>query len=393
MYNYWVTALTEQIALAPKAPLVADAASIAQYKKIWEESNRRNLAYLPYDSFDQQNQRALPAPARPPGVDGSTIQAMVIAIRQSDNDLKATTGFYDASLGERGPEQSGTAILARQQQGQIGSVHYQDNLNRAIRAIGRILIRAIPKVWDTTRVVRVLGPDEQSRPAIVYAGAQNAPPNPQQAFQQAGMNPEALASQKRKGMYDLGAGTYDVVVSVGPQFGTQRQETVAMLQPMIQAFPPPFNMLAAMYAVKNMDMPGAAEFVKSLQKGLPPQLQPTPEGQVEIPPQAQQQMQEMNQVIEAMTQQMNALSGDLEGKKQDLSVKTAIADADRESREWIEALRVQTQRDIAGLQTTAQGIKHSLDLMMAERELRQQQVQFEAEPASPPSPATPAQET
>ncbi len=41
------------------------------------------------------------------------VQAVSSALAQADNDLKATTGIYDASLGAPGPEQSGKAIIGR----------------------------------------------------------------------------------------------------------------------------------------------------------------------------------------------------------------------------------------------------------------------------------------
>ena len=49
-------------------------------------------------------------------------------------------GLYDASLGARSNETSGRAILARQREGDVSTFHFQDNMSRAIRHAGRILI-------------------------------------------------------------------------------------------------------------------------------------------------------------------------------------------------------------------------------------------------------------
>ncbi len=72
-------------------------------------------------------------------------------------------GLHDASLGARSNETSGRAIMMRQREGDVSTFHFQDNLNRAIRHGGRILVDLIPKVYATPRVVRVLGADKSSR--------------------------------------------------------------------------------------------------------------------------------------------------------------------------------------------------------------------------------------
>ena len=54
-------------------------------------------------------------------------------LKQADNDLKNSIGIFDASLGQEGPEQSGLAIERRQQQGEISTLNYSDNLARAMR--------------------------------------------------------------------------------------------------------------------------------------------------------------------------------------------------------------------------------------------------------------------
>src|SRR6202008_1396112 len=98
-----------------------------------------------------------PAPQRQPPADVPTgfIQ-MAIMARDS---VKAVTGIYDASLGNRSNEVSGLAIRARQQQGDISNFHFTDNLTRAITRMAKCLIAMIPRIYDGERVVRILGED------------------------------------------------------------------------------------------------------------------------------------------------------------------------------------------------------------------------------------------
>jgi hypothetical protein len=173
-YNIQVSSsLVEMIGLTPKAPyIIAGGQLTAEYKKYWTTANTKSWAYLPYKAITEGGVFA-PPPARQSWV--PDITAIVAAIQQSDNDLKATTGFYDASLGERGPEQSGRAILARQKQGEIGSVHFSDNLTRAQWALGRQLLDLIPKIYDAPRILRIKGSDgTMKRAVMVHAGNADA---------------------------------------------------------------------------------------------------------------------------------------------------------------------------------------------------------------------------
>jgi hypothetical protein len=96
-------------------------------------------------------------PQRQPfaGVPAGALQE---ALNAAD-DMKSIIGIYDASLGARSNETSGRAIMARQREGDVSTFHFIDNLSRAIRHGGRILLDLIPKVYTTERMVRVLGED------------------------------------------------------------------------------------------------------------------------------------------------------------------------------------------------------------------------------------------
>src|SRR5690606_11188563 len=98
------------------------------------------------------------APQRQPLDSGAAAGALQEALNASD-DMKAIMGLYDASLGARSNETSGRAIMARQREGDTSTFHFQDNMARAIRHTGRILIDLIPKVYNAERIIRILGED------------------------------------------------------------------------------------------------------------------------------------------------------------------------------------------------------------------------------------------
>lgn len=306
MYNYWATAETEMIALAPKAPFIGAAGQFEGFERQWQSANVRNLPYLEYRPVSHAG-----VPMGPPQrqVYEPPIQAISHARMQANDDLKATTGIYDASLGARSNEQSGRAILARQREGDVANFHYADNLARSIKHLGKILLDLIPRIYDAPRVMRIIGAEENERVVQI-----NAP----------------TRDKGVERIYDLSLGQYDVTVSVGPSFSTKRQEAVDSMLQLSQSYPP-LMQVAGDLLVKNMDWPGAAEIAERLKKLLPPNLQEEQEGQ-QVPPAVQAQMAQLAQQNEQLSQALNQATDDIRTKRLEI-----------ESRERIEAMKAQTE--------------------------------------------------
>ena len=135
MHNYWMTTVTERVALAPKSPFIGPANAFKGYEQYWNNANRKNFAWLPY------NDTASAAPQRqaPSTMPTAEIQMAMSAI----DEIKNTIGMYDASLGQASNETSGRAILARQRESDTGTFAFIDNLTRAIRRVGKICIEII----------------------------------------------------------------------------------------------------------------------------------------------------------------------------------------------------------------------------------------------------------
>src|SRR5690606_37049874 len=144
VYNFHRTAMIEAVANAPKAPWVVTPRMIEGFEDWWKNANAQNYPYLPYNP-DQG------APnGRPVREAGPDVPAAMITLSQYDSDdIKSATGIYDASLGARSNETSGRAILARQREGDVSTFTYIDNLSRAIKFTGEILVDLIPKIYDT----------------------------------------------------------------------------------------------------------------------------------------------------------------------------------------------------------------------------------------------------
>ncbi|HUD64706.1 MAG TPA: portal protein, partial [Candidatus Sulfotelmatobacter sp.] len=238
-FNYWETAATEMIALAPKAQWKGYAEVIEGHEEEWKNANRTNYSILTGKAVVKDNQ-LLPLPERdqaePP------IQAMA-AMRQSGAaNLEAVTGINDAVLGRMKADESGKAVLARQKQGDVSNLNYSDNSARAKRRLGRLILPAIPKVYDVPTIMRIVNPDGTSEHIVTHLGED-------QQADAAAMMQQNPAIKK---IFDLSVGTYDVTVSVGPNYQTKRQEAVASIMALIQAEPAVLALIGDLL-VGNMD--------------------------------------------------------------------------------------------------------------------------------------------
>ena len=331
LYNYQNSALAEVLSLAPLSQWVGYSGQFEGHEKKWLQANRRRFPYLEVNAFDVAGKPVgLPQriSAEPP------IVAIVQAIRQADNDLKATTGLFDPSLGQRGPQQSGKAITALKEQGELANSNFLDNLGRAIRATGKMLVDLIPHYYDATRIVRVLGADDTARTVMVHAGDPNAPK-------------EDELAEGIQGIYDLAVGKYDVTFSVGPSYATKRQEASRSLNEFIQVYPAAFPVLGDLI-VKNMDWAGSKAAAARLHKMVPPQFLDEAEGgKPPIPPEMAQQMEQMQEQLAQISQELDDAKRTIEAKQIEQQGETLIAHQAIASKERIAELQAETQRMIA----------------------------------------------
>ena len=340
LYNYYLSANAENVALAPKAPFIGVSGQFESDPN-WGTANKYSHAYLEYDPVSIAGTPAGPPQrAQPPQASSAIMQAIQLA----ENDIMQSMGIYQPSLGAQSNETSGRALLLRQKQAETGNFHFQDNLNRSIRQIGRICIDMIPKIYDRPRVARILGEDGGAKTV------QLDPNLPQPSY---GTDNPAIDS-----IYNPTIGEYDVVCDSGPSYATKRDEAANMMLSLTQANPQLFQMIGDLM-MKNMDWPGAEEIAKRLQAMLPPQLQPTADGTKADPQvmQAQQMMEQMANQMEQMSQQITALN---------IQNKLLVEDKERE---WFDA---QTKRmDVEGklMMTDSQlqaAVRENLLLMMGQ---------------------------
>tara|TARA_R110002020_G_scaffold98287_5_gene234172 strand:- start:3841 stop:5814 length:1974 start_codon:yes stop_codon:yes gene_type:complete len=247
IYNYWRTASTELVALAPKAPFIGPVGSFDEDGDKWATANTESHPYLQYDGQI--------APQRQPFA-GPPAGALQEALNASD-DMKQVLGMFDASMGAPSNETSGRAIMARQREGDVSTFHFIDNLNRAIQHAGKIMLDLIPHVYSGERIVRILGEDE--KPENVQVNQ----PIPMMDEQGQPMMDDMGQPQAR--IYDLTKGKYDLVVRSGPSFTSRREEAATQMMELLRVFPEAAPIIGDIFA-RNLDWPGADEISKRLEK-------------------------------------------------------------------------------------------------------------------------------
>ena len=291
MYNYWRTIDTEQKALAPKAPVLVSAKQIEGYEQYWQDGLTTTAPYLIYNPDPSS---PLPNRVNAGIVDKGANEAALMCV----DELKSTTGIFSASLGEEDNEKSGRAILAQQRKGDTANFAYIDNVSRAIRLTGRILIEMIPKIYDSARVVSIMGVDGEKKLAKINQVDQ-------------------VKGQPK--MIDLTVGKYDLVVTQGASYATKRIEALNMLMELMRVNPAMLN-IGGDLMMKAMDWDGSDEMAERLKKMLPPQLQEN-NGEQELPPGVQGMIEQGKQMIDEMSQHISALEREKDDKDDELRLK------------------------------------------------------------------------
>lgn len=311
-YNYWMTAATEAVALAPKAPWLADAQSIAGFEKDYEESQHKPVTLLKYRAREgvDKPQRVMPA--------FNAAAEIQMALASNDN-IKNTVGLFDASIGQRSNETSGVAIEARQREGDVGTFAWHDALAKAVEQVGRILCDVIPRVYDTPRQMRLRMPDDTEDWVAI--------------------NEEVPTPDGTALLVDLSACRYDVAVTAGPSFTTQRKAASMAMIEFSRANPAAGAVIGDVMA-EAMDWPKADKISRRLKKTLPPNLLEPSEleelnggGQQQEPPPPTPQEQLAMREMEIKAKELDVKEMELEKRAAEVNalqpqdVKELVAEA------------------------------------------------------------------
>ena len=308
VYNYAQSRAIEEGALAPRAKYWMTREQAKNDGKTLSTMNTNANPVQTYTHVEGQ-----PAPF---WQGGAQINA---GLQQTSADMAGnitgSSGIFAANQGDA-PQQSGYAIELQQNKGDNSTIKYFNAQEIAICHTARILVDAIPKVYDTPRTVRILGEDGASSMEDLNASVYDQ------------------ESQENVTLNDLRKGKYDVTCDVGPAFKSRQQETArAFLD--AAGIDPSLLQFAKDIWLSNLNAPGfdliADRARKQLfESGLIPDDQMTDEEKELAQQMIQQKQAELAQqgpdpVEAAILEQTQANTADVISKSQERADKTALA--------------------------------------------------------------------
>jgi len=268
--NYALSREIEEGALAPRAKYWMTPGQAAGHEKTLQTLNTNAD---PVQFYNQDPE----APGIPQQQGGAQINGGLRTIAQAmQGMMNASSGMFAANMGDNPNAQSGVAIRQLQNKGDNATYNYTRAMEIAIGATGRLLKDAIPKVYDTQRVVRVLREDD--------------------TYNMTDINNQIIDEQTGKivTLNDLSQGIYDVICKAGASFKNRQQETVEAITKLAQVDPTLMQM-AGDLLLQNISTPAATQISERkreqmLSAGIIPESQLTDEERQERE-QAQAQMQ------------------------------------------------------------------------------------------------------
>lgn len=241
--NYSMSREIEEGALAPRAKYWMTDKQVAGHESTLATMNTNSDPVQTYTPDP-----AVPGPPQQSG--GAQINPGLRTISESMRQIIGqSAGMFAANMGDNPGLQSGVAIRQLQNKGDIGTIKYFQAQEVAICHTARILVDAIPKVYDTQRQIRLLNEDG--------------------SFEMVALNESVIDQESGETvtLNDLSQGTYDVTCSAGPAFKNRQEETVTAITEMSQVDPTIVE-LGADVLLNNVKAPGMDKIAERKRKQL-----------------------------------------------------------------------------------------------------------------------------
>jgi hypothetical protein len=331
VYNYAVSREIEEGALAPRAKYWMTNEQVEGHTATLATMNTNCDPVQIYNHVDNQ----------PPPFwqGGSQVNPGLQATAQrASEDLNASAGLFSANMGDNPGLQSGVAIDRQVTKGDNSTTKWFRSMEYAQCYMGKVLINAIPRVYDSTRQVRMINADGSFEMQTLN----------QKVFDQ--------DTQQMVEINNLAAGQYDVVCESGLNFKSQQRETAAAFAEIAGIDPTVMEMARDVW-FKNLDALGMDEVSARarqmlLQQGLIPEEQWTDEERQKAAEAQAQAAQQAEQPDPAMVL---------------AQAEQAKAEADQMNAQ-VKIQQVQGEQQIKALELQLEEQKIQLDIAKFQRE-------------------------
>lgn len=234
LFNFWRSVVAEKLLYAPKATVMGP---VSAFEGLTDDWRNMHLKREPLKYNDDAATK--PEFLQPPQPDVALLQQASLAVQ----DMRDVLNLHEASLGMQSNEVSAKAIISRQRIGEMGTVIYGDNMNAAVEECGRVINQLIPVCYDTPRVVKVTGADDQEEMKAINSGQDN----------------------------DVTLGNYVITLHTGPSYATKRAEAADAMMNFVNAAPQ-IAAVAPDLIVEAQDWPNAGAIAARFRKAVPANL-------------------------------------------------------------------------------------------------------------------------
>ena len=292
-YNYAVTSNAESTALQGKSPYIGTATQFGTGAQLtrFAQANAKNtpiLTYTPHVIETSGGAQLVPPPHREPPPQPSP--AYVQMMERADRDIHDTIGMGRRDVGERGPEQSGEAIRAATEPGDISVMDYRDYLTEGVVHSCMVVNEMIPDIYDTKRDAQLRDNDDSEYFVPVNTTIDDAI-EAIEAYPERykGMDLQALKSMKARSpnakYNDIQKGRYKVEVTPGPAFSTLRDQSAKLFSQYFMGDPQAKHLMGDLYLeTAGAALPKVDEAARRVRKTLPPGLVKPKPGEEKEPP-------------------------------------------------------------------------------------------------------------
>lgn len=204
IYNYSRSRQIEEGALARRDKIMITPEQAEGHESALETMNTNSDAVQYYNHIpDQPNPFPLGTSQPNP--------ALEISANSSAQDIIQAAGVFAANMGDdKLSARSGIAIEMLQERGDVSTVEYFEAMEIAINHTCRILVDAIPRIYDGSRTVKILGEDA--------------------SFEDVNINQVVVGPNGQPVVLnDLSVGRYTVACEIGKSFKSRQQEAVSSI--------------------------------------------------------------------------------------------------------------------------------------------------------------------
>lgn len=358
LYNFWKSSEAQQILEGLRKQYMV---SVEASRDLPEWANPNGYQVLRYNHVADMDNQPLPPPQQLPAL--TALNGILNAADGAKQSIEQILNMQPAAMGQNVNNQSGKAISLLQQRADVSHFHITDNLNKSLAQIGRILIAIYQKAYSVPMVKRITGEDNKTELVKINAEA-----------------PIAKDGQKIDGVIDgilnnLTVGRYDIRMTTGASYISQRQENKQALTQLLQ-FVPQIGQAAPDLLLKAFDDGNMLDdIVERIKKSLNPALTQDGEGD----PQLQAVMQQYQQQMQQLQMQLQEAMAQADDKN-----------AERQAKFAIEQLKAETTIQVAQINNVAKAeleeLKGAINMILQNMQPPQEWLDTDLQNQPPPEP-------